>query len=151
MRVFWERCKAFFRRSKSDREFDAEISFHLEEQAEEYVRQGMTQEQALRAARRDFGGVTQIRESHRDLRGFPLLSGIFMDLRFAMRLLARDRGFTAATLLTLTLTIGAGTAMFSVMRTVLLRPLPLAHADRLMAVSSTSLNLTFAVGAVEAR
>lgn len=139
MRLLWERCKAVFRRGRLDRELDSEIEFHIEEQADEYVRAGMPREEALRAARRDFGGVTQVRETHRDLRGFPLVTSLVQDLRFRWRMLARDKGFAAVALITMALAIGAGTAVFSVVSAVLFRPLPFPDPPRLMAILSTPL------------
>lgn len=137
MRVLWERCKAIFRRKQLDREFDAETEFHIEEQADEYVRAGLPRAEALRIARRDFGGMTQIRETHSELRGFPLATSLLQDLRFGWRMLARDRGFAAVSLITMALAIGAGTAVFSVVSAVLLRPLPFADPSRLVAILST--------------
>ena len=108
------------------------VRFHLEMKAEEYVVAGMTQEEALRAARRQFGNETRMRELSREAWGFVKLEGLLQDVRFSARSLARHKGFTAAAVLTLALGIGANTAVFSVVNSVLMRPLPYTDAERIV-------------------
>ena len=89
-----------------------------------------------RSPRRSFGGVDQMKERHRDVRGFRWIGDFGQDIRLALRTLHRDRGFAAVVILTLAVAIGANTAIFSVVYGVLLRPLPLRDADRIVTVAA---------------
>jgi predicted permease len=125
------RLRALARSRRMDRELDDEIEAHLAEAADEFERQGMPREEARRAARRRFGGVTQTREVYRELRSFAWIDDLARDLRHGLRALARSPAYTVAATATLALAIGANTAMFSVVNAVLLRPLPYESPDRL--------------------
>ena len=131
LRVFLARMRALVRARQMDREIDDEIAAHLAEAAEDFVRQGLSPEEARRAARRSFGGVAQAREVHREVRRFLWFDELSRDARYAMRTLRRNPAFSATAAATLALAIGASTAMFSVLDAVLLRPLPYASPDRL--------------------
>ena len=125
------RFASSFRRRRLDRELDEELRSHLEMAAEEHRRQGMTAEESRNKARRDFGGVTQIREHLRSREGWPFLENLRRDVGYALRQMMRAPGFTAVVVLTLALPIGANTAVFNLVDAFYLKPLALPHSDRL--------------------
>jgi putative ABC transport system permease protein len=128
------RLRSFFRKEPLDRELDTEIASHIEMAIEENVRRGLSPEDARRHALVQFGGVQQARERHRESRGLPWLDVLMQDLRFTFRTLRRDRGFAIAAVLILALGIGANVAVFSVVNTILLRPLPFSSAQQLVRI-----------------
>jgi predicted permease len=131
LREMVNRVRWFFCKEPLDEELDAEIASHLEFAVEENVAHGMTQEEARRNAMIRFGGVQQAREQQREARGLPWLDALKQDLRYTLRTLRRDRGFAFVAILILALGIGANVAVFSVVNTILLRPLPFADAHQL--------------------
>jgi len=130
------RIHALLRLKRFDRDFNQELESHLEMLADDHRRGGMSAEQALRAARLELGGFAQLREAHRDVRAFPWLSGFLQDLRYAVRTLRKTRTFTATALATVAVGIGATTAIFSIVDTVLLKPLPIDGADRVVVLTT---------------
>jgi putative ABC transport system permease protein len=136
MRTFLSRCTALLRKRRLDEDLDEEFRTHIEFAVAEHVRRGMNAQQARTAALKEFGGMTQTREDYRMQRGLPILELLAQDIRFALRQLRKSPGFTFIALLTLTLGIGATTALFSVVDAVMLKPLPFPNADRLVRVES---------------
>jgi predicted permease len=129
------RCAALFGKRKLDHDLDEELRSHIDFAVEENLKHGMNAQQARRAALKDFGGMTQTKETYRVQRGLPLLEQLGRDLRFAFRQLIKAPGFTMVALLTLALGVGANTAVFSLINGLLLRPLPVPHAEQLAVLS----------------
>ncbi len=131
------RFRSLFRRERLDRDLSDEIEFHLEMVAEEKIRQGLSPEEARLAARREFGGVDQVKEAYRDARGFPAFESVLADCAHGLHVMRRNLSFTAAVVATLALGIGASTAVFTVGSTVLLRRLQVPDPDRTFVLLST--------------
>jgi predicted permease len=136
MRVLVWRIWATFRGQRLDDELDEEVREHLDMLQERFIGRGMEPTEAFYAARRQFGGVTQVKQNLRERRSLPPLDVLLLDLRHAFRQLRRSKRFTASAALTLALGIAAAAAVFAVLDTVVLRPLPYAEPDRLMAFRS---------------
>lgn len=130
---FRYRLRALFQRDAMDSELGEELRFHIEQETEKYVRAGMSRLAAERAARLAFGSVDDAAESSRDARGWSALGTVSQDVRFAARTLRRNRGFTLAAIVVLSLGIAGTTAIVSLADAVLLRAVPgVGRPDRLI-------------------
>ena len=130
----WKWIRSIGRRHSLETGLDEEIRFHIDQQTEKNLRAGMTPDAARRQALIKFGGLEGVRESTRDEIRPALLEDSVRDVRHGLRGLRRAPGFTAAALVTLALGIGATSAIFSVVRTVMLEPLPYHEPERIVAV-----------------
>jgi predicted permease len=125
------RFRSLFRRGCVEGELSEELRFHLEKLAEENVAKGMTPEEAHYAALRELGGLEQIKEECRDMRRVNYIDDLLQDVRYGLRTLVKNSGFTTAVALTLALGIGGNTAIFSLLDTVLLKMLPVQQPKQL--------------------
>jgi predicted permease len=128
------RLGGLFGKDRRDAELAAEIESHLQLQIDDNLRAGMDPAEARRQATLRFDGVEAVKESYRDRRGLPWLETAWQDLRYAVRVLAKDRGFTAVAVMTLALGIGANTAIFGLIDAVMLKALPVERPGELLQV-----------------
>jgi len=126
------RFRSLFRRSAVENELDDELHFHVENQVEKLVRSGLTREDALRQTRLEFGVIDHVKEDCRESRGITFLETTFRDIHYALRQLHRTPAFTITVLLTLALGIGANASIFTLVKAVLLKDLPVADPGSLV-------------------
>jgi predicted permease len=136
MREWFVRMAAILGRRDGEAELDAELRSHVEMAAEENRQRGMSEGEARRAALREFGGVTQVRERFREQEGLLWVENLRRDAGYALRQMRKSPGFAATVIGTLALGIGANAAVFSVLNAVLLKPLDFPNADRLVQIFS---------------
>ena len=132
------RLRSLFLKNQAELDLSQELQFHLQNQIDEYVEQGMNPQQARHAAFRSLGGVEQVKEDCREARKMNLIENFVRDMRMGLRMLRRNPGFTVLVILCLTFGIGANAAVFSWVEGILLRPYPLvSNQERLVALSGT--------------
>jgi hypothetical protein len=137
VRRFVRRMLAFLRSGRAEDELAREIASHRDLIEDDLRRQGLTHDEASAAARRAFVGVEAAKDAQRDARSFAWLEDARRDVRYAVRMLAHDSGFTAAIVLTLALGIGVATAVFSLVNAVVLRPLDYGDPEALVQLYET--------------
>jgi hypothetical protein len=136
LRVLLSRVRATLRRSRLDDELDDEIREHLAMLQERFVRNGLEPGEAFFAARRQFGGVTQVKEQLLERRTMPLAEDVARDVRHAARGLWRSPGFSLTAIVSLAVGIAAATGLFSIVNAALLHPFPFADSDRIVSLGS---------------
>jgi len=135
LRHLWARLRALFNGAHDDREFAQELQSHLEMLTEHNIRNGMARDEARRRAAVKLGAASSLHSQHRDVRGFRPLEEIAQDLRFAVRLLIKERWFSAAAIVAMALGIGANTLGFTIINAAFIRDFSFDRADQIQAIS----------------
>jgi putative ABC transport system permease protein len=134
LRLIYTRLYGLLRKNRIEQDMEEEMRFHLRMRARENTERGMSPEEAEREARRRFGNIGKIKDLGRDIKGGGLMETILQDLRYGARMLLKHPGFTLIAVITLALGIGANTAIFSLANAILLQPLPIKDAERIVDV-----------------
>jgi len=150
LRALWMRARGMFRSGRANGDFAAELETHLAMDIEDRVRAGLSREEARRQALIRRGGLEQAKIAHRERRGLPLLEALGRDVAYGVRVLRKNPGFAIVSILIIAIGIGANAALFTVVRSVLLRPLPFADPERLAALYGQNPNDPDPFGAVAA-
>ncbi|HEV2914378.1 MAG TPA: ABC transporter permease [Pyrinomonadaceae bacterium] len=143
LRALAVRLIGLFSREKRERELAEELESHLQLHTEDNLRAGMTPQEARRQAILKLGGVEPTKENYRSQGGLPLIETLVRDLRYGLRRLTKSLGFTTVAVLSLALGIGANTAIFSLVNTLILRPLPVENPEELVSLSNVVENRAF--------
>ena len=138
IRAFWLRLRGMVDGTHENEEFAAELESHLAMHIEEGIREGLSEDEARRRALMRLGGAEHTRQAYRERVTLPRLENILRDVGFALRQMRRKPGFTITAVLTLALGIGANTVIYTLVDSILLRPLPYPHQDRLMRITGTT-------------
>ena len=134
LRALWNNV---FRRKQLDRDLDEELQAYVELASDERLQTGVDSDEAHRDARREMGGVEQVKQNVREVRAGVWLDRLVLDVQYGVRTLAKNPAFTLVAMATLALGIGANTAMFSLLDQVVLRLLPVSHPERVVIVRET--------------
>jgi putative ABC transport system permease protein len=132
LRALITRLIELFRKPRRERELAAELESHLQMHIDDNLRSGMTPQESRRQALLKLGGMEQTKEAYRERKGLPIIESVLRDLRFGLRTLRKNLGFTTVAVLTLAIGIGSNTAIFSVLESQLWRPLPFPESERLV-------------------
>ena len=132
------RLRSLFHRRNVEAEMDEELRFHFEKQVAKFTESGLTPAEATRRARLEFGGMDQVKEEYRDARGVSSIETLLRDIRYGLRILSRTPVITSVAILSLALGIGANTAIFSLIDTVMLRLLPVQKPEQLVQIHRVS-------------
>jgi hypothetical protein len=144
------RLRSLFHRRQVERELDEELRYHLDRQIEEHIAKGMTEEEARYTTLRAMSGVEQRKEECRDMRRVRWIEDLMQDVRYSLRTLRKNPGFTAVATLTLALGIGANTAIFTVIDALMLKRLPVRKPEQLVRFETHFVNI-YPNGATEPR
>ena len=137
LRAFWLRLCGLFSVRHSVSDFNAELEINVALDVENGVRAGLTTDEARRRALIRLGGEEQTRQAYRDRATLPPIESILQDVRFALRQMRKAPGFTITAVLTLALGIGANAVIYTLIDSILLRPLPFERQDRLVRIAGT--------------
>ncbi len=141
LRTIAEGLKSLFRGRQLNHEMDEELQSYLDAAVEDKVRRGMNREEALREARAEMGSVDAVKQRVWAVGWESAIENLWRDLSFSARLLRKSPGFTAVAVLTLAIGIGANTAVFSLINALLLRSLPVPHAEELAVIGYERTNV----------
>src|SRR3954452_4878047 len=136
--ILASRVRGLFVRGREDADFDVEVSTHLDMLTDEYIRRGLPPDDARRQAIVRFGGPMQLKEAQHDRRGLPFVETTLQDVRYAIRALRRSPAYSLVAVATLAIGIGAGTAVYTVVGAVLMRPLPYRAPSELVRIFETN-------------